>query len=418
MNDGSYIDLIIVELTDGMTQCSQSVKDNINFWWSVTGSDRIACGNSYYHYLLAKLEGVKSLIACYSYEVDMIDSSGANNRSSESTSRGDGYTQSQNTAARASKSDAIGQSRYSELTNGASDAENVRNASGWSNDDQYRSYTDKGEGATTTTTSNGARGYTFDKDGSENITRGVTSGKGAKTGCEYTLSSKEQAGFGFAGGGDVLGMLKTSMSGGQTASASNWDHYMKRQDFMNEISVSKTRGSVKGAASGRQKSFRNMDSTMFFDALVDSINRGASNARNDDETHGFKDDRSHGEGYGQSVANSNSDGTGGAQGTSEMHDESDASSKSSGLSYSRSDTVKSSQKAKNMLRLHDQLVKEIEMTRRMFLSNQAPVLRPLPNTPPRGFRSPCRTCGMIGMCNCNRAAMRPSMQQQCRTCNG
>jgi hypothetical protein len=176
-------------------------------------------------------------------------------------------------------------------------------------------------------------------------------GRGARTGCEYTYSAKSgkaNAIGNFGAGGLALEGRYVSATG------SAWNHYMNRQEQFKQSEGSKSASKEDKVRNGRQESFRNRDTSSFFDTLIDSINRGASNSRSDDETHGFRDERLHGAGYGQGISNSNAEGNGAAQGTSSMREDGDSKTVGSGGGYSTMNIVKAAQRAAHIQTQYNQ----------------------------------------------------------------
>lgn len=348
MTEAEYVELARMELVDGMDGCSQSIDEQIPVWWTLN-SYGFACSNMEMRYLLTKREGLKALIACYSSQINTMDTHRAQNANTKSTSRNDYSTQSQNTSAQSARSDAIGQSRYGELTNGSMDAKNERHASSWSFDDEYRSYTDKSNGATTTKANNGSKGYSSSVGESTSSGAGATSGVGSRNGCEYTYSRKQDDGRAVAST-----VIIATAAIGLDVSGSSWIHKMNRNEFFKQGESYKNGRKSRDAKSARDNNFRNKDTSSFFDTLIDSINRGASNSRSDDETHGFRDERLHGAGYGQGVSNSNAEGTGAAQGTSSMREDGDSKTVGSGGGYSTMNIVKAAQRAAHIQTQYNQ----------------------------------------------------------------
>lgn len=325
--------------------CDIDLKASLDFWWSI--SDGL-CDNSL-RYLTTYRESLKALMSCFAYQIDIAKSSGSQNAYNKYQSTSEDFGQNQQNSSATNRNDAIANSFYDDFSDGHMRSKATRNGWSWSKDDETRKYDDTGSGGSEYYAKRESKSCSVGQTRRSAAGDGFTTGNGARSGCDFSYSGSSTVG---SSAGLSLILVHTSV--GMQSSLSNWDRYMSHNETLKQRDQSRSASTNSVLNSAKAESVFNRDSGSSFTANVESRNSGESNSQAHDESHSFRIETFHAEGYGQAQQNSTAEGSSQAQASAHSKGSSSSSRDGWRSGMTQFDMEKNAQRFKHMKALYDQ----------------------------------------------------------------
>lgn len=346
---------IVSTLTVADPTACDALGPRIDVLWNL--NSMLACGDSLMQYWLVRREAIAFLMGCYAKQVDVSDGRGETHARSESSSRQDGWSQSQATSQGSRWGDVIAQARYADFADSRQDtgSQHTRTSSSFAN--SRSQYDDTGYGNSWRSTDAERQGKTIrqakNSGGSRTFQpRGDNYGWAA--GFRYAESAQSRQGF--------TAVLRGSTKTNTTSRAVEDNCSFNRS----HVTTNAGRETLNDGY-GDMRSKSNRASSSFFNAMVDSESTGESGSRMDDSSSSFRDLNAHSEGQGTNQSGARSKGEQSAQGTSKEHADGESARDSVRSSFGEFESSKFHQRFLHLKELHanaSEMIAHLRMRKR------------------------------------------------------
>lgn len=341
--------------------------------WLIAGYS-VGCGEITLRYFTARLKAIELLMSSQARKFDTADSLSNSFQTGQAETRQDGYSAAQAGNQGFRESDSASCSNYDDFAKAKMRSGSERNAKSCSTDISTSTYTDTGSGRNRAVSNAMRDSITGSTSLSKSESSGTSFGGSSRAGCNWTYSREVGSGDSdsTSDGGIALpfgvvpvptGSFSVSASLSANASESSWARSMYDRTNSRQTDVRKGYSVRELGAESQTINNASASSCSYFNALINSRSSGTSQSRHADDSTAFRNEDAHAEGAGKSFSKADARSEVTAQGTSRAHSDHDAKRDSSRWGTQIGDTVKMSQRFRNLKDLHEITKENLEYTR-------------------------------------------------------
>lgn len=337
--------------------------------WKIAGYG-VGCGETTLRYLTTRLKAIELLMSCAARKFDYADSLNQSFQTGEGNTRADGFSQAQAANQGYRESDSSSCSTYDDFSKAKMRSGSERNAKSCSSDVSTSTYSDTGRGRNRSASDADRNSIHGSTNLSKSETTGTSFGGSSRVGCNWTYSNEVGSGstesssdgsLGFLGGAHSV---SASISGNH--STSSWAKSMYDRSRSSQTDQRKGYSIREVGSESQTINNATASSCSFFNANIASRSAGTSQSRSADDSSAFRNEDAHAEGAGKSFSKADARSEVTAQGTSRHHSDKDTKRDSNRWGTQIGDTVKMSQRFKNLKALHEITRQNLDYTRSLI----------------------------------------------------
>lgn len=310
-----------------------------------------ACRSTIELYLNTRLRAIELLLSCAARQFDSRDSLFESFQQGDGAGRQDRFSQAQATNSGSRVNDSASCAKYDDFSRAKMRSGSQRDAKSCSRDNSLSAYLDQSGGANKMDSIARRHSENAVENRNESSSTGTSSGSSARSACNWTYSTESGEGDNSATTNTLL-LLQGSAGAGSSYSQSNWAHHMSDGSSSRQTDLRNGSSSRSYKQRGKTDNKSDSASCSFFTASVSSLSTGTSKSNSADDSTAFRNEDAHAEGEGSSFSKADARGEVSAQGTSKSHADGDTRRDSSRWNRSLADTVKMSQRFKNLRMMH------------------------------------------------------------------